>query len=216
MKKTLLACGLLSSMLYVATDLLGASRWEGYSISTQAISELTAVGAPTARLLEPFYVAYALLFTAFGLGVWASAGQYKRSRLTAACLTAIGLLGIFAWPFFPMHMRGDARSATDTIHLALGGVYVILLALAVGFASTRFGPRFRVYSQATILVMLLFGGLTSLYVPRVDAALPTPYLGILERICIASYLLWIAVYSTLLIRAEQPPASDPSRVGSIA
>ena len=216
MKKALLACGLLSSMLYVATDLLGALRWDGYSIAAQAISELTAVGAPTARLLEPFYVAYALLFTAFGLGVWASAGQHQRSKLTAVCLTAIGLLGIFAWPFFPMHMRGDARSLTDTIHLALGGVDVVLLALAIGFASTRFGARFRIYSQATILVMLLFGGLTSLYVPRVDAALPTPYLGILERLCIASYLLWIAVFSTLLTRLEPSRPTESSRLRSNA
>ena len=216
MKKALLACGPLSSILYVATDLLGALSWDGYSISAQAISELTAVGAPTARLLGPFYVAYALLFTAFGLGVWASAGQHKPLRLTAVCLIAIGLLGTFAWPFFPMHMRGDARSLTDTIHLALGGMDVLLLALAIGSASTRFGARFRFYSWTTILVMLVFGGLTSLYVPRVDAALPTPYLGILERVCIASYLLWIAVFSTLLTRLEPSRPTESSRLRSNA
>jgi hypothetical protein len=46
-RKVLLVCGILSSLLYVATDILGAMRFEGYSYTSQSISELMAVGAPS-------------------------------------------------------------------------------------------------------------------------------------------------------------------------
>lgn len=51
-RKLLLVCGILASLLYVATDMLAAIRWEGYSYTAQTISETFAIGAPT-RPLEP-------------------------------------------------------------------------------------------------------------------------------------------------------------------
>ena len=66
---------------------------------------------------------------------------------------------------------------------------VFLLVVALGAAA--FGKRFRVYSLATIAVMLVFGGLTGVQAPRVSADLPTPWLGIWERLDIAAYLAWV-------------------------
>ena len=40
LRTLLLACGILSSVLYVTTDLLGGLTYEGYSFSAQTISEL--------------------------------------------------------------------------------------------------------------------------------------------------------------------------------
>ena len=204
LRRALLLSGLASSVLYVGTDLLGALSYSGYDYAGQAISEMSAVGAPTTRLLAPFYVAYALLFTAFGMGLWQS-GEGRHLRIPGLLLFGVGLLGLFAWPFFPMHMRGADRTYSDTMHLALGGVDVLLLASAIGFASGAFGKAFRAYSWATIAAMLLFGGVTGLYVPRVDAGLPTPFLGVFERLSLAAYLLWVAVLSVKLVRSESQP-----------
>jgi hypothetical protein len=48
-RQLLLACGILSSLLYVATDILGGLRYEGYSFTSQAVSELMAIGACGSR-----------------------------------------------------------------------------------------------------------------------------------------------------------------------
>ena len=50
LRKTLLVCGILSSLLYVAMTVLVAMQWEGYSSASQTISELSAIGAPTRSL----------------------------------------------------------------------------------------------------------------------------------------------------------------------
>ena len=195
----LLLCGVVSSLLYVGIDLLGGLSSEGYSFSGQAISELTAIGAPTRSLLWPLYLGYGILLIAFGLGVWAAADEKAALRLGGLLLAAVGLLG-FAWPFFPMHLRGAERTLVDTMHLVLSGVTVLLLVLAIGSGAGAFGRRFRIYSIGTIAVMLLFGMLTGLDAPRVDAGLPTPYLGITERLSLGAYLLWIASMSVALLR----------------
>jgi hypothetical protein len=42
-RKVLLACGILSSLLYVAANVLGARRWRDYSLTSHTVSELSAI-----------------------------------------------------------------------------------------------------------------------------------------------------------------------------
>jgi hypothetical protein len=47
MRRTvLLGCGILSSLLYVGANVRGARRWREYSVASQTVSELSAIGAP--------------------------------------------------------------------------------------------------------------------------------------------------------------------------
>jgi hypothetical protein len=43
----LLACGVASSLIYAATDILAALRWEGYDWTARMVSDLLALSAPT-------------------------------------------------------------------------------------------------------------------------------------------------------------------------
>ena len=78
--------------------------------------------------------------------------------------------------------------------------------LMVGFGAAAFGKRFRVYSIATIVIVLACGAVTGTYASRVQADLPTPWVGVWERISIAVFMGWIAVLATSLLRAPQDRA----------
>lgn len=202
-KNILLVCGILSSLLYVGTDILLAMRWQGYSYTSQAISELSAIGAPT----RPLWIAMSFLFNplliAFGIGVWGSAGGKRSLRVTGILLAVWGVLG-FVWLFFPMHLRGAIGSTTDTMHLILAGVTVLLMTVFIGFGSGARGKWFRLYSILTILAMLVFGALVSLQAPRVAAQLPTPWMGVMERVSVYVPMLWVMVLAIALLRAQGP------------
>jgi len=71
--KLLLLCGIASSVLYVATDVLAAMRWPAYNYTSQSVSQLLAVGTPTRSFVFPLMVVYNVLVIAFGIGVIASA-----------------------------------------------------------------------------------------------------------------------------------------------
>lgn len=79
--------------------------------------------------------------------------------------------------------------------------------LAIGFGAGFLGKRFRLYSVVTIAILVVFGTLTGIGAPRLEANLPTPWLGVWERICIASGMIWIAVLAIPLLRLETPAAA---------
>jgi hypothetical protein len=70
------------------------------------------------------------------------------------------------------------------------------IATTRGFGATAFGRRFRLYSIASIVVLLAFRGSTALETPRLQADLPTPWIGLGERINITVFRLWVVVLAT--------------------
>ena len=66
MRKVLLVRGIFSSLLYGA--MIGAIRFEGYSPTSQTVSELSAISAPTRPLWMLLGSVYGVLVVAFGLG----------------------------------------------------------------------------------------------------------------------------------------------------
>ena len=99
-----------------------------------------------------------------------------------------------------MHLRGAETSLTDTMHVVITRMGVLLCMFpAIGFGAASFGKGFRLYSIATLVIFLVFGILAGMGGPRVAENLPTPYLGIWERINIFTYMIWIIVFNLQLI-----------------
>src|ERR1051326_6126621 len=117
-RKALLACGILSSLLYVSMNIFVAMQHPGYSFASQTISELSAIDAPTRPLWFPLGIVYTLLVAAFGVGVWASAGRNRPLCVLGTLLVVSGIVGL-DWP--PMHQRAvlavGGGTLTDTLHL---------------------------------------------------------------------------------------------------
>lgn len=210
LRKALLACGVLSSLLYVGADLLAAVRFPGdHDFFSQAISELTAIGAPTRGLVAPLLIAYDVLIIAFGVGVWMSPGGRRRTRqLVGGLLAGIGVVGLAAFPLAPMHLRGTGSLAADAPHIAVTGVIVLCIFLAVGLGASLFGRGFRLYSNGTLAALLVFLVWTGVEAARLAALEPTPWFGAVERLHIGAYLLWVAVLAAALLR----PAAATARV----
>ena len=68
--KVLLVCGIMSSLLYIATDIIAATMlYPGYSYTSQQVSELSAIGAPTKSLWIAMSSVWSPLVIAFCIGV---------------------------------------------------------------------------------------------------------------------------------------------------
>jgi hypothetical protein len=210
-RKALLLCGIASSVLYAL--MIWAIRYEGYDPISQVPSELTAIGAPTRALWAQLGWIYTGLVTAFGFGLWRSAGRQRSVRILGGLVLAYASLGLL-WPFAAMHQRevlaAGGGTFSDTLHVTLGAVTVLLMFLAIGVGATAFGKRFRRYSIGTVAVLLTFGVLTFIEAPRLQANLPTPWIGLYERINISVFLLWVVVLAVVLWRtgtSEGDPTS---------
>ena len=173
--------------------------WEGYSFTSQPISALAAIGSPVRTLTAPLFIIYAVLLLAFGLGVRGSASRNRTLRVTGGLLIGIGLVG-FMWTPFPMHLGEPVNSLANTIHSIFAGVQVLLTLLAIGFGATAFGKRFRFYSIGTILALLV-AGVVGFWLAA--SGQPTSWFGVIERINVYSYLLWVALLAIILLREEK-------------
>ena len=203
-RKFLLFCGVLASLLYIAMNIFIPPLYEGYDWVTQTVSELSAVDAPTRPLWFPLGIAYTLFIAAFGWGIFKSAGEKRSLRIVGILMFLHGVLGL-TWS--PMHQRevlaAGGGTFTDIWHLVMATVTVLLMFLSIGFGAAAFGKGFRFYSIATIIVFIVFGVLTFVEAPNVDKNGSTPYIGLWERINIAAFMVWMLVFSAILLRLEK-------------
>jgi hypothetical protein len=212
--KALLICGILSSLLYFAINIIVPMQYPGYNSASQVPSELSAIGAPTRILWLVLATPYTLLMLAFAWGIWKIAGENRRLRIAGVFMLAYGALG-FLWPFASMHQREvlatGGATFSDTMHIALGAVTEIFYLLALAFAAGALGRRFRIYSISTFIILLVFGILTFLEAPGVSTNQPTPLIGVWERINIGIFLLWVVVLAITLLRTQKLPDSIEKR-----
>ena len=211
LNKLLIICGILSSLRYLSINIIVPIQDPGYNVASQTVSELSAIGAPTRvlwNLLCPFY---SLLIIPFGWGIWVSAGHNRKLQVAAVLILIYGFSGFF-WP--PMHLRealaAGEGSLTDTIHVLFAMMTIALMLLIIGFGAAALGKKFRVFSIICILIFIVSAILISLDSPGVSANLPTPRLGIWQRINIGVFLIWVAVFAMRLLRKEGIPRSNES------
>ena len=200
-RNLLLLSGVLSSLLYLLMNVIVPMQWDDYSVASQTVSELSAIGAPTRPLWVPLAMIYSVLLAAFGLGVRAAGRGNRALRIAGTLLMAQAILGLF-WP--PMHLRGAAMTLTDVMHIAFAIATVTLMLAALACVAAAFRAAFRRYTIVTIALFVAFGVLTGIEGPRLASNLPTPWIGVWERINIGVYMLWIAALSTVLLRSRAP------------
>lgn len=200
--QVLLICGIMSSLLWMSMDIIAALLYPGYSILHQAISELSALGAPTRSLLTTTGLIYEILLLAFGFGVMTAAGPKRALRLTGILIIAHAVLGMVS-AFFPMNLRESQKSFTDIMHLIIYTIIPILILVIIWFGSKADGKWFRIYSLTSICILILSFILTGLAAPGIAAGLPTPWVGVYERINVYGYMLWVLVFAIVLLQIEK-------------
>ena len=214
-----LIAGMLAPLVYVFTVALGGALRTGYSHMAQPVSDLIAAGAPNAWLLDPLFALYNLLTLAFGIGlllrVQRDAQQEKRATGWAGAFLLLveGCAGLLLL-FYPEDGSGmtDAISGTGRLHILLAGVCSMSSMAAIllmGFWF-RSHPRLRGYGTFSFVsVALIFGsgGLTAFSIANHN-----PIGGMLERVTVGGFLLWMGVtgagmWQRSIIRFEEKEGS---------
>ncbi len=206
LNKVLLTGGILSSLYYFAINVYVPLHYEGYHSASQTVSELSAIGAPTRSLWVMLVTVYSVLTLAFGWGILRESGQNRYLHWAGVLTIAYTIFGLF-WP--PMHTRetlaAGGGSLTDTLHIVWTVITIPLWLLIMVIVTKVFSQSFRIYTIATIVIQLFFGALSGLDASNMQANLPTPWMGVWERISIAAYMIWVIVFAILLLQKERTP-----------
>lgn len=211
-QRLLFGCGIAYAVLFpLVTDGVGLRFYKGYDPVSQAISELWATGAPTKVALPIVLPAWIALLLGFGLGV-------RRSDRSNPALRAVGSLLITMaalqplWLLLPLTGRedippGGSTALHDLGHMLLALVMSVLIVTMIGSGSSAFGSGFRLYSWVTFVVVLVCGlsvvGAASGYMNGA----PPPDFGLIQRLQVVPWLLWMAVLASILLRRSRTATS---------
>lgn len=213
----LLACGVLSSLYYVGLNAFVPPLCPGHSVLDHTVSELSAIGSPTRPLWLVAATPYLVLLAAFGWGILRAAGGNRRLRVTGGLVLLYSAFNLY-WP--PMHQRAvlaaGGGTLSDTLHLVWAAVAVALFLLIMSFGAAALGSRFRVYTLVSAVLLATFGALTSRGAANVAKDLPTPWIGLWERINIGLFLLWVIVFAMTLLRRLRDQSARGATAGDRA
>jgi len=89
----------------------------------------------------------------------------------------------------------------------------VLMMVSIGFAGAAFGKRLRAFAAVTIVLLVAFGAVTGTYTASVQANLPTPWLGVWERIDAGLLMLWLIILAVALLRRGDVTATGIAEEG---
>lgn len=201
MRKGLLICGILSSLWYLAVNVVVPMLNEQYNAASLTVSELSAIGAPTRITWVLLCTLYPLLFSAFGWGILHSGATSRSLHMMGVIIIIYSVINLY-WP--PMHTReiiaSDGGSLTDTLHLVWASMTLIFMMIIMGLGAAGLDKQFLFYTIITWVIFIVFGVLTWLESPGIQANQPTPLIGVWERINIGAFMLWIVVLAIELLK----------------
>jgi hypothetical protein len=199
----LLLAGVAAAALYAAIVDVAAAFTPGYSHIAQPVSSLYQAGAPLGLPVACAFVAYNVLVVGFGAAVAAVAAPGSaRRRAGVGAGIAIVLVGIAGAldDAFPQDPIGTAITTAGTLHIAFAAIASLLTLVAMALAAWWLlgRPEMRalaVYSVASFVLILVSGPITA-----AATASSSPVMGMLERVTIFTFILWMAVASVVLAR----------------
>jgi hypothetical protein len=87
------------------------------------------------------------------------------------------------------------------MHIILSAVFSLFVVVAMGLSAVAFRGPFRLYTIATVLVVIGFGAAASFAIQGIEQNM-TPWAGAFERINAYAYFAWLVVLTLTVMRRQ--------------
>ena len=211
--RPMLLTGVAAPLLYAFTVVWGATLFPGYNHLAEPISSLTQAGREGAANLDGLFFIYNVLVIAYGISGISLSPRRRYWIASFSFLIATGFAGLLMW-LFRQDAVGSTVTLTGVVHIGLAAVTSLGSIGAIGAAilACRGRPELRplrLFSLACLVIVFVSGGLAALGIGS-----GWSYAGLLERITIGAFELWLFVVAgTLLARAIAARMPYSSRSG---
>ena len=208
MKKIYPLIGIIGPIIYIIAVFIGGAIRHDYSPLYNTVSELSMANAPNKLLMDILFGIYNVFILIFGVGAFLDHDlESKKFNSAAIMLTIIGVLGLMVLAF-SQDPRGTPATLYGTLHIALSGITAALTIIAVLIAGISFKEhinmkKFTWYSYTTALFIFLTGGIGT-----ASIANNSHYGGLFERVTIFLFMIWVIVFSYILMKGNLKPIKD--------
>jgi len=201
--RSLIFCGILAPIVYIAIVIIGGLMRPGYDHITNFISDLIGTGAPNRWLLDPVFGLYNVFCMAFGLGVFwrvRTVLENRRRMIGLVGATILVLTGVFGFLtlFAPEDPAGAQMTSAGVMHVVLAALssvttMVSMFLLGLWFRGSPGSRGMGIYSFISVGFVLVTGGITAAM-----GATRGPVAGLMERLTIGGFMQWLFVLAMVL------------------
>ncbi|MCL2808136.1 MAG: DUF998 domain-containing protein [Coriobacteriia bacterium] len=185
--------GVIGLLFYLLHDTIGAMHYPDYNWMSQAVSDLTAVNAPSFAIASGLSSLYHL-FSCLCCVLVCIVVQGKANRilrLGVYLFTAMSFVSAIGYSLFPLSESGFAGSFQDIMHLYVVTTLVVVLSIASLVLITVGGLRKQTNKSLAIISLL---ALLVMFIGTIGAgAMPLDYFGIAERFSVYSAVIFTAI-----------------------
>lgn len=200
----LLIMGPVSVFFYLLHVVLGGILWKDYSHITQAVSDLTADGAPDQKLLSIFTTIYGILAIVFSITLFLC---WKKKVVTIVRIGLISFIvmevcSLVGYSMFPLSDGGIEMNFQNIMHIVVTAVVVIATILAMYLTGIGLLHKAEFQKLGTITlccaVIITLSGFGTGFI----AGTGLPIMGLVERINIFTLQFWVVVLSVYALRLK--------------
>ena len=190
-------CGLSSLVFYILHDYIGGLYYPGYDRMSQAVSDLTALDAPSYAISRSYSSIYGIFCIACCLLLCLAFGKaHKLLKLGVICCTVMQLVSAVGYSLFPLTGSGYDGSTGSFIHVYVLTVAVVALSILslVLIAIGSFKDRLKLLGILAIIALacMFFGAAGS-------GSIAHEYFGIVERFSTYSAVAFTAVLAVFAL-----------------
>ena len=189
--------GILGVLFYVLHVFLGQAAYPGYRAASQAVSELSAIGAPSRMVALLFFSLYSLCMIVFALGLWMLFRDRISGTFSIGCLLLLGTY-VVSWIgclFFPPAQSLATGFWKNVAHLILNGGVMLFSVAALLFIGLGVWKRYRWLSLFSFfaIFMVITGMVLSGLVGQM-------YVGAAQRISAFALVLYDLLLAVWMMR----------------
>ena len=190
-----LVFGILAMLFYLLHDIVGAMHYPGYDPMTQAVSDLTAVDAPSYVVASGYTKIYGIFSCLCNVFICLLMRNNRKPLRTGIYLfTAMQFTSAVGYSLFPLTGSGYDGSFQSFMHVYVITVIVVLLSIVslILIAAGSFKEGKKLLGIFALITLACF------FTAPVSAALPSVF-GIVERFstygsCVFTLVLSAVVY----------------------
>ena len=195
-------CGIVSLLSYTAMVVFSPLAYPGYDWLSMAVSDLSAVGAPSVALAERLNALFGpcAVVSVMAVCVGAAACRSKLLKAGIGCFAAMEWVTVVGYKMFPLVQDEAVSSFQNTMHIVvtalvvlLSVVSLVLIAIGAGKEPLPALARWAIVCLAAMLVGALGTGI-----------MPKAVFGLFERFSTFSAVVFNAVLGAFLLKGAFP------------
>ena len=194
-----MASGLLAVLFYILHDVIGSMCYPGYDPMSQAVSDLTALDAPSFAVASGISSVWGIFscICCIILCIMVK-GEPKAIKIGIYLFAAMQFTSAIGYSLFPLSSAGYDGSMQSFIHVYVLTIAVVILSIASLLTLTIGGMR---NDERTLAILSLAAFLFMLAGATGSAMVPQDIFGIVERFSTYSAVVFLGILGVLAYKA---------------